>query len=65
MHIIRLQAKSDREAFIQAMWLLFLFAPSKPIPDIDGFYELGEIGNAPPKEWSRMTPYSLAKENCE
>ena len=62
MQIIRceVQPQRDREAYIQAMWLLFLFAPSKPTPDVDGHFDLGEIGSAREKNWSRMTPYSLA-----
>ncbi len=48
----------DRETYIQAMWLLFLFAPSKPGPEPDGMYNLGEIGSDTEKNWSRATPYS-------
>lgn len=51
---------SDRKSFIRAMWLLFLFAPSKPTPDADGYFDIGEIGSAREKNWSRVTPYSLA-----
>jgi len=52
------QRQPDREAYIQAMWLLFLFAPSKPTADVDGHYDLGEIGSDAKKNWSRATPYS-------
>jgi hypothetical protein len=38
------------------MWLLFLFAPSKPDPEPDGF-NLGEIGSAAIKNWTQATPY--------
>jgi len=48
----------DREAYIQAMWLLFMFAPSKPAPEPDGMYNLGEIGSVTNKNWTRLTPYS-------
>jgi hypothetical protein len=27
------------------MWLLFLLAPSKPKPEVDGMHNLGEIGH--------------------
>ena len=57
-HDIVVRPKADREALIQAMWLLFLFAPSKLNPEPDGFYYLGEIGSDAKKNWSRVTPYS-------
>ena len=56
------RSQPDREALIQAMWLLFLFAPSKPTPEPDGMYSLGEIGTDASKNWSRVTPYSPAEE---
>jgi hypothetical protein len=43
------------------MWLMFLRASGKTEPDADGMYDLSEIGFAPEKTWTRMTPYSLAK----
>jgi len=52
------QSQPDREAYIQAMWLRFLLAPSKPNPELDGFYSLGEIGGDADKNWTRATPYS-------
>jgi len=57
-------SQPGREAFIQAMWLLFLFAPSKHDPDPDGFYSLGEIGSDANKKWSRATPYSPTEKRC-
>jgi hypothetical protein len=51
----------DREAYIQAMWLRFLLTPSKPNPEPDGFYNLGEIGSDAAKNWNRVTPYSPAE----
>ncbi len=62
MGIVKRQPEADREAYIQAMWLLFLFAPSKANPEPDGMYNLGEIGSDASKNWSRITPYSPAKE---
>ena len=53
--------KSDHDAYIAAMWILFLAAPAKPNPEPDGFFTLGEIGQDREKEWERLTPYSLAK----
>ena len=51
-----------REAYIRAMWLIFLRCPHNPTPEVDGFYSLGEIGEAPEKAWTRLTPYSLARK---
>ena len=62
MTLARKERQPDREALIQAMWLLFLFAPSKPTPELDEFYNLGEIGSDAAKNWSRVTPYSPAEE---
>ena len=58
MTLARKERQPDREALIQAMWLLFLFAPSKPTPELDEFYNLGEIGSDAAKNWTRATPYS-------
>jgi len=54
--IKRPEAKVDTHVF--AMWMLFCFAPSKPDPELDGFYNLGEIGSDAAKDWTRATPYS-------
>jgi hypothetical protein len=43
------------------MWLRFLLTPSKPNPEPDGFYNLGEIGSDAAKNWNRVTPYSPAE----
>lgn len=61
-HIVVRPKIIDREAYIQAMWLRFLFAPSKPNPEPDGSFNLGEIGSDADKNWSRVTPYSPAEE---
>jgi hypothetical protein len=62
--IIRAPIRSHgwREAYIRAMWLIFLRTPHKPAPEVDGFYSLGEIGEAPEKAWTRLTPYSIARK---
>jgi hypothetical protein len=47
------------EAFIAAMWIMFLRAPGRktgPGEPVD----LGEIGQVKEKDWKRMTPYSTA-----
>jgi hypothetical protein len=51
---------ADFDAFVLAMWLLFVRAPSKSEIDADGSFDLLEIGAAREKEWTRLTPYSLA-----
>jgi len=61
--IIKRQPEANIDAHISAMWLLFCFAPSKPAPDLDGHFDdghfdLGEIGSAASKNWTRATPYS-------
>ncbi len=43
---------------IQAMWLMFLRAPGKAQPDVDGYFDLQEIGSTKEKDWERLTPYS-------
>lgn len=51
--------KLDREAYIAAMYLMFLQAPgheTAPGEPVD----LGEVGSVREKTWERLTPYSLA-----
>ena len=51
--------EADQEAYIAAMWLMFLLAPGNetaPGEPVD----LGEIGEIREKEWERLTLYSLA-----
>jgi hypothetical protein len=55
----------DIDAFLWAMFLMYARAPRTPTPDIDGAYALGEIGEAPPKKWTRLTPYSIARSEPE
>jgi len=63
--IIKRQPEANIDAHILAMWLLFCFAPSKPTPDVDGSYNLGEIGSDAEKNWSRATPYSPTELRTE
>jgi hypothetical protein len=56
--MVKAKSQPDREAYIRAIWLLFLQTPAKRNPELDGSYNLGEIGNDAPKNWSRATPYS-------
>ncbi len=45
------------ERHISMMWLMFLRTPGRktaPGEPVD----LGEVGEVPPKDWMRVTPYS-------
>jgi hypothetical protein len=55
------QPKADFDSFVLAMFLLWAKAPRTPDPDADGFYSLGDVGEAPEKTWTKATPYSLAR----
>jgi hypothetical protein len=61
MQIVKTISKPDPEAHILAMWLLFLRAPAKSEPDTNGFFDLGEVGTAREKNWSKATVYSPAQ----
>ena len=48
------------EVLLAAMLLMYMRAPARktaPGEPVD----LGEIGHAAPKDWERLTPYSLAR----
>ena len=50
----------DVDAHILAMWLMYCRAPGRktaPGEPVD----LGEIGSDVEKNWSRLTPYSVAR----
>ena len=52
--------EDHNDKFIFAMYLMFLRAPGRetlPGEPVD----LGEIGTAPEKNWTRDTPYSVAE----
>lgn len=65
MQIVKHKPKPsfDEEAFLTAMFLMFARTPRNPLPDSEGFYVLGEIGAAPEKDWTRLTPYSIARKD--
>jgi hypothetical protein len=42
-------------------WLMYARAPKKTGPDVDGMYDLSEIGSVREVKISRMTPYSVAE----
>jgi hypothetical protein len=66
--IVKLQpAKSytdPREAYILRMWIRFLLAPARPSREElkrGAVTDLGELGSIREKNWTRATPYSLAR----
>jgi hypothetical protein len=56
------QPDCDRE-YVDRMWELFLRCNATRQPDADGAYIIvDEIGETRPKNWERLTPYSLAQK---
>jgi len=49
----------DFDAMVLAYWLMNCRSGKQTAPG--EVVDLGEIGAAPEKTWTRMTPYSLAK----
>ena len=60
--VVRVAAKPqfDRDAFLAATFLMFARASRDLNPDVDGMFELGEIGEAREKSFERLTGYSWA-----
>jgi hypothetical protein len=54
--IVRVAPKWEFDAFVWAMWLMYGRAPRKAEPDIDGAFDLGEVGEVRAKNWTRLTP---------
>jgi hypothetical protein len=54
-------AEELREERIASMWALFLLQNANPKPALDGSFFLGDISNPAEKNWTKMTPYSLAR----
>ena len=59
--IVKYEPPPDLDTFLVAMFLIFARAPRRAEPDVDGCFDLGDIGSARGKNWERLTPYSLAK----
>jgi len=55
------QPQPDLDSLLLAYFLMFAKCPRKAEPDIDGMYDLQEIGSAPEKDFERLTPYSIAR----
>ena len=51
----------DPEARILALFLMYARTPRRAAPDADGMYDLSEIGADREKQWTRLTPYSIAR----
>ena len=51
------KSSDDHEAYIAAMWLMFLRAPGRKTGPGE-IVDLGEIGAVNEKRWERLTPYS-------
>jgi hypothetical protein len=50
------------DSLLLAYWLMYCRAPRRAEPDVDGSYSIGEIGTDVEKNWSRLTPYSIARK---
>ena len=50
---------------IDALWIMFLRMPASDKPDVDGIFDLGEIGEAAFLAFTRITPYSIAEPKYE
>jgi len=61
--VVRKKSEEELRAdYVAAMWLQFLRCPSTAAPDVDGFYDLQEIGETKSDRGVlRDTPYSIAK----
>lgn len=55
-------AQQKHDKFVNRMWALFLAQNANPNPDTDGMFDLGVISDACPKQWARITPYSVAQK---
>ncbi len=59
--IVKYQPRPDIDGLLLAHWLMFCRCQRCVEPDVDGCFDLGDIGSAREKNWERLTPYSLAK----
>jgi len=61
-NLVKSNRNFNADAFLVAMMLMYARCPRKAEPEIDGSFHLGEIGSAPEKSWTRLTPYSIARK---
>jgi hypothetical protein len=62
--IVKVEHKTAQELHderVAAMWALFLLQNANPKPELDGSFYLGTISNPAEKNWTKVTPYSLAQ----
>jgi hypothetical protein len=64
MQIVKYQSKPNVEAFIWAMWLMFLRAPDRKTGPGE-CVDLGEVGVVREKNWTRVSPYSPATRSTD
>lgn len=55
-----LSEEEKEQLRIEAMWLMFLRTPAKATGPGE-VVDLGEVGEVREKNWSKVTPYSLAE----
>jgi hypothetical protein len=61
MKLIKPSPNFDQhEAYVAAMWLMFLRAPARKTAPGEP-EDLGEIGEVREKNWTKATPYSTAE----
>lgn len=58
-----LSPEQQEEARLWSLWLLYGRCPSKAAPDVDGQFDLGEVGEVKLESHrvERWCPYSIAK----
>jgi hypothetical protein len=59
--ITKYPKRFDVDAQILVYWLMYARTPKKAEPDVDGMYDLSEIGSVREAKINRMTPYSVAE----
>ncbi len=57
----RMNPRPDFNALVLAYWLMYCRTPQDPKPDVDGMFDIGEVGHAAEKNWTKATPYSPAE----
>jgi len=63
MQLVKFAPKQDFDTFLSAMFLIWARTPREPNPDLDGSFNLGEIGETALQDQRllRDTPYSICK----
>lgn len=61
--VLRERAKEERDSLFEyafSMYLMYATRPAKSSAEIDGSHFIGDVGEAPEKNFERWCPYSLA-----